>query len=494
MVAIYARQSIDKKDSISVDTQIEFCKREVADGEDYEVFQDRGFSGKNTARPGFMRLMGKVEKKQITKIIVYKLDRISRSITDFAGIMEQLEENKVAFVSANEKFDTSTPAGRAMLYIVMIFAQLERETIAERIRDNYYARGKTGVWVGGVAPLGFDNMKVRRDGKLAATIVPNDELEKVKEVYDLYANTNASLAGVARVMRERDGKMWNNIKVARILSNPAYVKADADIFAFYNRHKCIIVNDISEFTGQYGCNLYGKRDANTRKYLLTDKHVLSIGFHEGVVESSVWLSCARKLAGNKQIKNEGKGKHTWLSGLMKCGYCGYTMNVKPYTLRDGSVKKHLTCSGRHNTGMCGGESHGHTVDEVEEIAYTSLIEYSKAYTGRVIEHRRKQSDTDNRLKIELHEIDTKIENLIQSLATANTVVTGYINDKISEMDARKSEIIHEMNLSSTDEMPDVMPDLTDWENLDRDTRHTLAVRFIAKVYIFSDSIEVKWRV
>ena len=81
---------------------------------------------------------------RIEKVVVYRLDRISRSILDFADFINILESNRISFVSATEKFDTSTPMGRAMLYIIVVFAQLERETIAERVRDNYYARVKKG--------------------------------------------------------------------------------------------------------------------------------------------------------------------------------------------------------------------------------------------------------------------------------------------------------------------------------------------------------------
>ena len=139
MVAIYARQSVDKKDSISIESQIEYAKREVF-SEECKIYQDSGYSGKNTNRPAFSEMMRDIHAGQIEKVVVYRLDRISRSIVDFADFIEILESGGISFVSATEKFDTSTPMGRAMLYIIVVFAQLERETIAERVRDNYYAR------------------------------------------------------------------------------------------------------------------------------------------------------------------------------------------------------------------------------------------------------------------------------------------------------------------------------------------------------------------
>ena len=111
--AIYARQSVDKKDSISIESQIEFCKYELKGGNCKE-YTDKGYSGKNTDRPKFQELVRDIKRGLIAKVIVYKLDRISRSILDFANMMELFQQYDVEFVSSTEKFDTSTPMGRAM--------------------------------------------------------------------------------------------------------------------------------------------------------------------------------------------------------------------------------------------------------------------------------------------------------------------------------------------------------------------------------------------
>ena len=131
--AIYARQSVDKKDSISIESQIEFCKYELK-GWNCKEYKDKGYSGKNTERPQFQQLMQDIESGLVRKVVVYKLDRISRSILDFAKMMDFFQKYEVEFVSSTEKFDTSTPMGRAMLNICIVFAQLERETIQKRCR------------------------------------------------------------------------------------------------------------------------------------------------------------------------------------------------------------------------------------------------------------------------------------------------------------------------------------------------------------------------
>ena len=183
MDAIYARQSVDKADSLSIQGQIDLCRQKA--GETFQVYQDKGYSGKNTNRPAFQRMMEDVERGLIQKIIVYRLDRFSRSIADFGRLWETLRKHDVEFVSINETFDTSTPMGRAMLNIIMVFAQLERETTAERVRDNYYQRAKLGSWPGGPAPYGFSIGKLPGpDGVPAPGLVPNDRVPVVERILD----------------------------------------------------------------------------------------------------------------------------------------------------------------------------------------------------------------------------------------------------------------------------------------------------------------------
>ncbi len=119
--AIYARQSVDKTDSISIESQLEYCKYETRENP-YKFYPDKGYSGKNTNRPAFEEMLEDIKQGKISRVIVYKLDRISRSILDFANMMEIFSKHNVEFVSSTERFDTSTPIGRAMLNICIVFA------------------------------------------------------------------------------------------------------------------------------------------------------------------------------------------------------------------------------------------------------------------------------------------------------------------------------------------------------------------------------------
>lgn len=488
MIAIYARQSIDKKDSISIETQIEMCKKEIHNNENFKVYEDKGFSGKNISRPAFKKLMLHVEKGKISKLIVYRLDRISRSITDFSNIIDILEKNKVSFTSANEKFDTSTPTGRAMLYIIMIFAQLERETIAERIKDNYYSRGKTGVWLGGPAPFGYKIKKLNINGKNFSTLEPTEDIEIVKKIFNLYANTNLSLGGISKgLLTKYPDSMWNNIKLSRILHNPVYVKANVDVYNFFKSKRCSITNDISEFLGKYGCVLYGKRDRGNNKYRSFENMVLSISNHKGIVSSNDWLKCQLKLENNTQIKNLGKGKHSFLTGLIKCGYCGYSMNVKKY-----KEQKYFNCTGRYKTNDCVDKLKTHYVSEVEDFVFNEMRDFSVKFKNLEVNKKNTDKDKINTLKIELHKIETEIENIINNLSTANSTLINYANKKITELDNQKISLLKTIHTLQISSQKLTIPELSDKGNYDIEFKRETAHKIINNVYIFNDKIKIDW--
>ena len=236
--ALYARQSVEKKDSISVDSQLEYCRYE-AHGNECLEYTDRGFSGKDTHRPGFEQMMRDIRSGRIKRVIVYKLDRISRSIVDFANMMEIFQKYHVEFVSSTEKFDTSTPIGRAMLNICIVFAQLERETIQKRVTDAYYARCRHGFYMGGRVPYGY---------RLTSTVIDNirtskyqevpEESEQLKLIFSMYADTDNSLGDIVRYLKEHQiknlrGADWNTARLSEMLRNPVYTgsfKARGQLF------------------------------------------------------------------------------------------------------------------------------------------------------------------------------------------------------------------------------------------------------------------------
>jgi len=237
--AIYTRKSVADgldQEFNSLDAQRQSAESYVLSmqGERWAALPDRyddgGFSGANTDRPAFRRLMADVEAGKIDVVVVYRLDRLSRSLLDFAQLMLVFEQHGVAFVSVTERFDTSTPMGRMVLNLLATFAQFERETIALRTRDKIQATRKRGTWTGGRPVLGFDIV----DKKL---VVNEREAEQVRRIFGLYLD----LGGVVAVTQELvllgiPNKRWTTAKgteqgggafdknsVNALLKNPLYV-------------------------------------------------------------------------------------------------------------------------------------------------------------------------------------------------------------------------------------------------------------------------------
>ncbi|WP_369282597.1 recombinase family protein [Oscillibacter sp. GMB15532] len=485
--AIYARQSLDKKDSLSIEGQVDLCRAEAAD--EFKVYTDKGFSGKNTHRPSFAKLMKDVESGEVEKLVCYRLDRISRSIMDFGMIWETLNQNHVEFVSINEKFDTSTPVGRAMLYIIMVFAQLERETIAERVKDNYYQRVKKGAWPGGPAPFGFRIAQERVAGQ--KSLEPTPEIEIVKRIFNMYAEAGASLGKVAKTLTEegipcarRTG--WDGVSVGRILRNPAYAKATEAIYAYYSAKGAIIYNDVSEFTGKFASIMIGKRTSNERKYTNMQEHLLAISSHEGVIDGEQFLTCQFRLDNNRQVKNTGKGKLTWLSGLLHCKECGYSLRViedKQYT------RKYLSCSGRTNLHICSA-IHTERIEDVEAMVESFLIgNFSTKQSFLTAEDPG--SKPQDKWVGEVEQIENKIANLIEALASGNDVSAQYINTAIQKLDDEKREVLNKITSAANTVRTDTIA--YDFSTLDFEAKKKTAAAVIKNVLCSPWGIDIKLR-
>ncbi|MGN0679862.1 MAG: recombinase family protein, partial [Oscillospiraceae bacterium] len=271
MVAIYCRQSVDKKDSISIETQEEQCRKNLKENEkdSVQIYSDKGFSGKDTNRPDFLRLMADVEAGRIDKVIVYKIDRISRSVLDFELTYRELKQHNVDFISATENFDTTSITGEATLRIILTFAQLERETIQKRVTDNFYSRAEKGFFMAGRAPLGYVKVEDEIEGKKTSRLQEDpDTSHIIRYVYDCYLNGD-SIGTIVSKLNEPNCEIehnvrFTNVRIARILANPVYVRANADVYAYYKSAGAILYNDVEEFDGLHGLTIYGRRQGKKK--------------------------------------------------------------------------------------------------------------------------------------------------------------------------------------------------------------------------------------
>src|SRR5258707_12005597 len=210
----------------SLDAKREACEAYVASqrAEGWLLVADRyddgGFSGGTLERPALKRLLADIERGQVDVVVVYKIDRLSRSLMDFAKLVEVFERRNVTFVSVTQSFNTTTSMGRLTLNILLSFAQFEREVIGERIRDKFAASRKRGMWMGGWAPLGYEV----QDRKL---LVNDADAKLVRSIFlrflKIGSATTLARQLIAENIRNKYGKLIDKGMLYKLLSNPVYI-------------------------------------------------------------------------------------------------------------------------------------------------------------------------------------------------------------------------------------------------------------------------------
>ena len=382
MLALYARKSVERENSISCETQIEYCRmmiRPEERGEKVVTFIDNGYSGGNMNRDGFQKMMGLVRQGKVSKVIVYKLDRMSRSLSDFMNILQEFKENKVEFVSSQEAFDTSSPYGDLIVKILMVFAEFERTSIINRVSQAYLHRSEMGFYMGGRRPYGF---------QLVPTVIHNvktkkldpipSEAEQVRYLFEVYAQESVSLRRLVDIMNAEgkqplDGSHWTTAKLSTLLKNPIYVKADSNVYDYYDRHGTEIVTDVSQFTGEFGAQLYGHTKHQAGNPDWSDMRLVLLS-HPGIVDSDIWLKCQRKLEKNRQITNSYSNTTSWLAGKVICEQCGHTMTtIKGKPGKNGEVRRYFNCTGRSQR-VCQGPKVTIYAEDLENMVYQCIAE------------------------------------------------------------------------------------------------------------------------
>lgn len=495
-IAIYARKSVYREDSISIESQIEMCRYE-ARGEEAVIYQDNGFSGKNTDRPDFQRMMSDIRANKISKVIVYRLDRISRSILDFSEMMDEFQKHKVDFISATERFDTSSPMGRAMLNICIVFAQLERETIQQRVADAYDSRSRRGFYMGGKIPYGFSKKPTVIDGiKTSMYEIDPVEASDIKRIFKLYSKPSATLGDVVREITKDScvnnrGKNWNTVRISELMRNPVYVMADVNVYMFFKQQGANLCNPIEDFDGMHGCYLFTGENTNRKTWDLEGQNVV-IAPHNGFIPSDIWLTCRKKLLGNHQIKT-CKAKNSWLAGKVKCGCCGYAMTIKKSKTKAG---RYFVCSGRANK-ICDTPMPTIYADEYEKLIEGRIME---KLTNIVIKPKAESFGNNEivKLRADILNIENSIDTLIDKLTEADSTTASYINQKIKKLDSEKTELLQQ--ISRLEEAESKLPDfkaltnvMSVWDKLSFDDKRDVVQLIIDRITVFPDRVEIVWK-
>ncbi|MCL2696548.1 MAG: recombinase family protein [Oscillospiraceae bacterium] len=382
--AIYSRKSVHTAKGDSIDNQILECKKRIfmqfpdTSGSDTIIYADEGYSAKNTERPEFQKMLAAIREKQIGGVVCYRLDRLSRSVGDFANLIDELNSLDVIFISVSENFDTSSPMGRAMMSIASVFAQLERETIAERVRDNMHALARKGQWLGGTPPLGFITEKLEKmiiDGKTKTTYklkLNPDEINTVEIIFEKFLELK-SLSSVSRHLiaqdiKSRSGKMFSLLGIKEILQNPVYCAADMHALAYFTGHDADVCFEEKDCTGEFGLLAYNKRDHHKKNIPRNtiDKWIVAAGKHAGVVSGEDWVAVQKLLEANKLTDGRREDKppapahngYALLSGMIRCNICNSRMFAKHRYKKNNPALFDYVCSNkiRGSRKLCGSEN------------------------------------------------------------------------------------------------------------------------------------------
>ena len=346
--AIYTRKSNEdglEQEFNSLDAQREsgeaFVKSQASEGWEClpDHYDDGGFTGGNMERPSVQRLMADIEAGRVDCVVVYKVDRLSRSLLDFARMLETFERHNVSFVSVTQQFNTATSMGRLILNVLLSFAQFEREMISERTRDKIAATRRKGKWSGGMPLLGYNVV----DTKL---VVDPDEADMVRTIFEIYLECD----GLLPVVEELDRRSWRSKK----------------------------------WTTKKGIERGGRPfDKNSVWHLLTNvtyigkvkyKDEVHDGEHEAIVDDDLWQRVQAKLkrngrTGGKVVRNKFGAV---LKGLLHCSPCECAMSPTHAT-RDGKKRyRYYVCTAAQKRGWDKCPSRSIPAGEIERFVVEQI--------------------------------------------------------------------------------------------------------------------------
>ncbi|WP_099192665.1 recombinase family protein [Tepidibacter mesophilus] len=470
-VAIYSRKSKFTEKGDSIQNQIDLCKQHINNkfnNCEFIIYEDEGYSGGNANRPKFQMMIEDATKNKFDILICYRLDRVSRNISDFSGTIELLNNHNIAFISVKEQFDTSSPMGRAMMYIASVFAQLERETIAERIKDNMLSLARSGRWLGGQTPTGFKSEPIvyydsdMNKKKMYKLYPIENELNIVKNLYIKYIELK-SLSKLENFtlqnhIKTKNNKDFDKSSLKVILTNPVYTVGDELIYEYFKENHCDIASPKSDFNGKHSILTYNKQTKSKRNSTIRrDKSdwIIAIAKHKGIISSNDWIKVQYLLEQNsKKAPRLNTGSIGLITPLLICTECGSKMRVSVYRRESGTyyyyrcLMKERSNSSRCNVdNLLGSIADEMVIDQIKNISlnksrlYDKLNHHRHTINSICKENIHKEDD----LKKELKLYEQNISNLtLQISQNQNSSASKYMINQIEAFDKKINAIKKEL--------------------------------------------------
>ncbi len=394
-----------------------------------QKYDDGGYTGANMDRPALKRLLADVESGVANCVVVYKVDRLTRSLLDFAKIMEVLDKCGATFVSVTQQFNTTSSLGRLTLNILLSFAQFEREMISERTRDKMGAARRKGKWVGGNPILGYD---VAPQG--GALVVNQEEAQRTREIFALYLE----MGSLIPVVEELDRRGWR----------------------------------MKAWTTREGRNAGGKPISKTTLYnLLTNMTYIGKvnyrgqvydGEHERIVDDEIWNEVQTMLSrnGRRGGRNIGNKHGALLKSLVRCGTCDVGM-IHTYVQRKNKIYRYYVCIKAHQRGWAQCETRCVSAPALEAAVVQQLrgIGSNPTIMQKVLrqieDHRRKDTVAAANERVEVHrQLEKTSEEMrgiiLGATAESNAKRIAELQDRSERLNMRLIEIQQELAAEPAD--------------------------------------------
>jgi site-specific DNA recombinase len=411
--AIYTRKSTDEglqQEFNSLDAQREAGEAYILSQrhEGWQLlparYDDGGYTGGNMERPGLKKLLGDIETAKVDCVVVYKVDRLSRSLMDFARIIEVFDKRGVSFVSVTQQFNTTNSLGRLTLNILLSFAQFEREIISERTRDKQSAARRKGKWIGGHPILGYDIDP--RGGRL---VVNEEEAARVRGMFDLYIEHQAAIA-VVDELRRRDWRTKNWLSAeGRAHGGKPFTKS----------------------------RLYGLLTNVVYAGKVNHKGTIYEGEQDGIVDVKIWER-VQKLLGRNGAAHRDRTRNKYgalLHGLVVCATCNAPM-ISTYTMRGAKRYRYYVCLNAQQRGWNTCETKSVAAHAIEAAVVESIrrLGSDPEIARRTVEHARAQVGARTE-QLETDEAAARIQlrRLNAEMACAATV-SGKVDGSAARFD------------------------------------------------------------
>lgn len=465
-IAAYCRKSIYSDKSDSVDNQQRMCREYVdmkfgSKIDSFTVYSDEGFTGANTKRPGLKRLLDDIKNGMVDVLAVYQLDRLSRDVRDFANIYSFLEERNVMFISIKENIDTATPIGKAMMYVTMVFAQMERESIAMRVTDNLMGLAKKGLWVGGNPPYGYVRKSVMENGKKHVIIEPDPEAAAfVESVFDDFLNNNYSLNNLETAYKRAGvktprGAFFSNTQLYKMLTMPFCCPNTPEVYDYYKSLGCVMPDEREKWDGKHGVMVYGRSTEKHHKHELQPKSKWTVctGAHQAFIPAEKWLEAQRRFSHNAFDKTM-KYDVPLLKGALICK-CGRRMGVARRRRVDGSILSEYYCPKRSRQGITACDN---GFIDCEKLDGKVLQIFSEiAADDKMIEDFISEPEEIKSAEVKLKKLESdaskirkRIHRLTESIAGGGKAAK-YIIPEIEKEDLTLSALEREIDMLKADE-------------------------------------------